>query len=115
MTAALGLLILTGARLREILTLRWDYVDLSNAVLRLPDSKTGAKLIYINDAAIKLLAEIPRLAGNSFVIVGRKPGSIDVADQIGRQVPTSAGLRSERAQTARETAARARAGAHVLL
>jgi integrase len=73
-TAAIGLLILTGARLTEILTLRWECVDLANAVLRLPDSKTGAKLIYLNDAAIKLLSEMPKMAGNPFVIVGGRPG-----------------------------------------
>lgn len=35
--AAIGLLILTGARLTEILTLRWEHVDLDGGVLRLPD------------------------------------------------------------------------------
>jgi integrase len=73
--AAIGLLLLTGARLTEILTLRWNYVDLEKAVLRLADSKTGAKTIYLNDAAIKLLRTIPRMTGNPFVIAGGKPGS----------------------------------------
>jgi integrase len=62
--AAIILLILTGARLREILTLRWDYADLENGELRLPDSKTGAKTIYLNTAAIKLLRTMPRMQGN---------------------------------------------------
>ena len=35
--AAIGLLILTGARLTEILTLKWEHVDLENGVLRLPE------------------------------------------------------------------------------
>jgi len=73
--AAIGLLVLTGARLVEILTLRWEYVDLQNEVLRLPDSKTGAKLIYLNAAAINLLRIMPRMAGNPYVIAGRKPGA----------------------------------------
>jgi integrase len=68
--AAVGLLILTGARLTEILTLRWECVDLTNGVLRLPDSKTGAKDILLNAAAVKLLREIPRMAGNPHVIAG---------------------------------------------
>jgi integrase len=37
------LLILTGCRLGEIMTLKWEYVDLAVGVLNLPDSKTGAK------------------------------------------------------------------------
>jgi integrase len=73
--AAIGLLILTGARLTEILTLRWEYVDLANGVLRLPDSKTGAKEIYLNDAAAKLLRGMPRMAGNPHVIAGRETGA----------------------------------------
>ena len=39
--AAIRLLLLTGARLSEILTLKWDYVDAGNRQLRLPRSKTG--------------------------------------------------------------------------
>jgi integrase len=40
---ALRLLLFTGARLREILHLRWEYVDFERGVLLLPDSKTGKK------------------------------------------------------------------------
>jgi integrase len=73
--AALGLLVLTGARLIEILSLRWEYVDLENEVLRLPDSKTGAKLIYLNAAAINLLRTMPRMADNPYVIAGKNRGA----------------------------------------
>jgi integrase len=73
--AAIGLLVLTGARLTEILTLRWENVDLDGEVLRLPDSKTGAKLIYLNAAAIHLLRTMPRMAGNPYVIAGKKTGA----------------------------------------
>jgi integrase len=73
--AAIGLLVLTGARLNEILTLRWENVDLENQVLRLPDSKTGAKPIYLNAAAINLLRTMPRMAGNPYVIAGKNPGA----------------------------------------
>jgi integrase len=73
--AAIWLLILTGARLSEILTLKWSHVDVNHLVLRLPDSKTGAKLVYLNAAAIALLQAIPRLEGNPYVIAGRRPGA----------------------------------------
>jgi integrase len=72
--AAVGLLVLTGARLTEILTLKWEHVDLVKQVLRLPDSKTGAKLIYLNAAAINLLRTMPQMAGNPYVIAGKNPG-----------------------------------------
>src|SRR5262249_48047105 len=45
---AIRLLALTGARLSEILTLRWEFVNFEGAMIRLPDSKTGAKTIYLN-------------------------------------------------------------------
>ena len=40
--AALRLLMLTGCRSDEILSLKWDDVDRTAGVLRLPDAKTGA-------------------------------------------------------------------------
>src|SRR5262245_20498646 len=45
--AAIRLLILTGARLREILHLKWDHVDFERGLLLLPDSKTGKKAIVL--------------------------------------------------------------------
>ena len=50
--AALRLLIFTGARLREILHLRWEHVDLGRGLLLLPDSKTGRKTIVLNRPAL---------------------------------------------------------------
>lgn len=73
-TAALRLLILTGARLNEMLTLKWSFVDLQRGLLFLPDSKTGQKSIRLSDAAIIILSELPRLAGNPYVLAGRLEG-----------------------------------------
>ena len=42
---AIRFLMLTGRQLNEILTLRWENVDLETAELRLPDSKTGFNLL----------------------------------------------------------------------
>ncbi|ADP70719.1 integrase family protein [Rhodomicrobium vannielii ATCC 17100] len=72
--AAIRLLLLTGARLSEILTLRWTYVDTYRRILNLPDSKTGAKVIPLNQAALDLLGTLPRLNSNPFVLVGRVEG-----------------------------------------
>lgn len=73
--AAIRLLILTGARLNEILTLKWSYVDLNRRLLILPDSKTGEKTIALNAPAIDVLKAIPRLEGNPHVIVGHITGT----------------------------------------
>lgn len=69
--AALRLLILTGARLREILELKWDYVDFERGLLLLPDSKTGRKTIVLNAPAMAVLSELPRIG--TYVIVGDDP------------------------------------------
>ena len=69
--AALRLLIFTGARLREILDLRWEHVDLERGLLLLPDSKTGRKTIVLNRAAATVLQTHPRRG--PFVIPGDDP------------------------------------------
>ncbi|MBN8944939.1 MAG: site-specific integrase [Rhizobiales bacterium] len=56
--AALRLLLLTGARLREILDLRWREVDLERGLLLLPDSKTGRKTIVLSDAALAVIRSL---------------------------------------------------------
>lgn len=73
--AAIRLLVLTGARLSEILTLKWDYISFEQASIRLPDSKTGTKSLYLNPPALETLANLPKLDGNPYVICGDKPGA----------------------------------------
>ncbi len=73
--AAIRLLILTGARLREILDARWSQVDFERGVIFLTDSKTGKKPIYLSAAAQSVLAGLPRIEGNPHVIAGVKDGA----------------------------------------
>ncbi len=73
--AAIRLLILTGARLREIMHTKWDQVDREKGVIFLADSKTGGKPVYLSAAAQEVLAGIPRVAGNPHVIAGAKHGA----------------------------------------
>jgi integrase len=73
--AAIRLLILTGARLHEILDAQWSQLDLERGVLFLTDSKTGRKPIYLSAAAQTVLASIPRLGGNPHIIAGAREGA----------------------------------------
>ena len=73
--AALRLLMLTGCRCNEILTLRWDDVYLDARELRLRDSKTGPRVVALSPAAARVLARLPRAAGNPWVVAGRRPGT----------------------------------------
>jgi integrase len=76
--AALRLLILTGARLREILDARWSYVDSERGVLFLPDSKTGKKPVILSAPAQAVLADLAKLPGrgdNPHIVAGAKSGA----------------------------------------
>jgi integrase len=70
MIAFVRLLLFTGARSSEILTLLWDWVDFERAEARLPDSKTGRKTVHLPAPALEVLAGLPRVAGNPYVIFG---------------------------------------------
>ena len=59
--AAVRLLMLTGCRLSEIQKLRWQHVDLGAGELRLPDTKTGAKVVYLGDPAIAVPERIDQV------------------------------------------------------
>ena len=72
--AAFRLLMLTGCRRNEILTLRWEDVDLDAGELRLRDAKTGARSVALSPAARKVLTTLPRLPDNPWVIAGPRPG-----------------------------------------
>ena len=73
--AAIRLLMLTGCRRNEIVTLRWEDVDLEAGELRLPDGKTGARLVPLSPAAAEVLSRLPRLADNPWVVPGSRPGA----------------------------------------
>ncbi len=73
--AALRLLMLTGCRCGEIVGLRWEDVHLESSEIRLADSKTGPRTVSLSPAAVRVLADLPRPAGNPWVIAGAKPGA----------------------------------------
>ena len=67
------MLILTGARKREVLDARWADFDIERHQWRIPVTKTGkARFVPISDGAIKLLASIPRINGCSWAFANPK-------------------------------------------
>jgi len=54
--------------------LRWSEVDVERRMLRLGDSKTGAKPIWLSEPALEILAGLPRVADNPYVFPGDLPG-----------------------------------------
>jgi integrase len=69
--AAIRLLLFTGCRLREILHLKWEQVDLERGLLFLADSKTGRKTVILNAPALAVLAGLDRL--DPYVVPGDDP------------------------------------------
>jgi integrase len=90
-TATIRLLLLTGCRKSEILSLRWEWVDIERGCLRLPDSKTGAKVVPLAPAAVKLLSELPR-AGIYVLPAATGPGHYTGLQKHWEQVRVRAGL-----------------------
>jgi integrase len=75
--AAIKLLLLTGARVNEVLQARWDWVDWDRNSIILPDSKTGPKPLFLSNPALVVLRDLsarPEAATSGFIIKGRLAG-----------------------------------------
>jgi integrase len=70
--AVIRLLLLTGCRLGEILELQWAHVEFERRLLLLPDSKTGAKTVYLSEPAAQILNGLPRIDGCPHVFPGKQ-------------------------------------------
>lgn len=57
---AVRLLAVTGMRLGEVLSLRWDNLDISAGTIKLPDAKTGARIVPLGAPALVILDGIER-------------------------------------------------------
>jgi integrase len=65
--AAIRAVILTGARISELLTLRWQNIDRDEMELHLSDTKTGFSRRPISAAALAVLDSVQRMPGVDFV------------------------------------------------
>ena len=70
--AALRLVMLTGCRVGEVLTLKWSDVDRKSGEIRLRDAKTGARMVPLTPAALEVLAGIKRVRRSPWVFPARK-------------------------------------------
>ena len=66
---------LTGCRRNEVVTLKWEHVDLEHDELRLRDAKTGARAVPLSPAAKQVLTALPRRPDNPWVFPGRVQGT----------------------------------------
>ena len=100
--AAFRLLLLTGCRLGEIQTLKWDYI--TDTGMELPDTKTGARRIPLPQPARDVLTHLPRSPGNPYVIEGKIAGKYATDLQHPwRRIRARAGLAGVRIHDLRHT------------
>ena len=101
---AARLLILTGCRLGEIMSLKWEYVDFDEHALRLPDSKSGKKTVHLGTPAVECLQTAQRIHGNPWVITGTLPGkSLSDMQPFWQRTRARAGLKDVRIHDLRHT------------
>jgi site-specific recombinase XerD len=113
---AIRLLIFTGARLGEILNLRWSDVNFDRRIIRLPESKTGPKNIHLSKPALETLRSIPHVRGNSLVIAGKVPNRPMVGlKKIWRKIRSDADLTDLRIHDLRHSFASVAVGEGVSL
>ncbi|MBL4838248.1 MAG: tyrosine-type recombinase/integrase [Kordiimonadaceae bacterium] len=108
--AAFKLLILTGARLGEIQTLKWEYIK--EGCFMLPDSKTGAKKVYFGPEVQQILDALPKKPANPYVIAGTLEGEyMNDMQKPWRRIRKRAGLEDVRIHDLRHTFASVMVGA----
>jgi integrase len=104
---AIQLLLLTGARVTELLSAEWAWVDTDRGVIALPDSKTGAKPIFLSQAAVAVLrrqADLSKASRFVFPGTGKTGRMIDLG-RAWSKVCQAAGLTRVRLHDLRHTAA----------
>ena len=76
--AAIRLLLFTGARLDEIVKAKWSEFDQERGVIvkskHKTSRKTGNKAIMLSAPALEVLANLPRIEGNDYIIAGKLAG-----------------------------------------
>jgi integrase len=117
--AAIRLLVFTGCRMGEVLTLEWASVDLETARLTLERHKSdqnGAKVIPLTAPALDVLRTLVREEKDPYVIVGRHPGTCLInLQKPWRRVRQAAGLNDVRLHDLRHSFASFAVGAGVSL
>jgi integrase len=86
------------------MTLKWAYVGLAQRVLRLPDSKSGAKVVHLGQPAVDVLRDAQHVDGNPWVIAGTLPGKrLNDLQPFWQRVRARAGVKDVRIHDLRHT------------
>ena len=90
--------ILTGARISELLSLRWENVRRDEMELHLPDTKTGFSRRPLSADALAVLDSIERAPGSAFVFGSVKsatqPLPYNTCEKAFRRIVAAAGVKN---------------------
>ena len=118
--AAIRVAALTGLRISEVCSIRWEHVDFENGRVTLPETKTGRRVHDFPDAALAVMRSRPRMNRNDhvFAVDARGPLTYRTARTHFAAAARLAGLTEVRLHDLRRTvmtnAAAAGVGTHVL-
>ena len=73
--AAIRVAALTGLRISEVCSIRWEHVDFESGRVTLPETKTGRRVHHFPDAALDILGAMPRInrGDHVFAVDARGP------------------------------------------
>ena len=118
--AAVRVAALTGLRISEVCGMQWQHVDFESGRVTLPETKTGRRAHHFPDAAIEVIAAVPRIHRNDhvFAVDARGPLNYRTVRTHFGEAAKLAGLGDVRLHDLRRTvmtnAAAACVGVHVL-
>ncbi|WP_414899424.1 tyrosine-type recombinase/integrase [Rhizobium cremeum] len=95
--AAIRFLALSGCRRSEALSMQWEWIDFQHNLVKLPDSKTGQKVLLLGKEALEFLKILPHVEGSPLVFPSASGGTTPLSIQkIWGRVRQKAGLEDVR-------------------
>ena len=95
--AAIRFLALSGCRRNEALTLQWKWLDFEHGLAKLPDSKTGQKVLLLGREALNFLQTLPKTSSSPLIFPSSVGGVTPLSIQkVWVKVREEAGLEDVR-------------------
>ena len=116
--AAIHIAMLTGLRISEIISMRWEHINFESASVLLPATKTGRRTHPLSNPALSVLSELPIKGDCVFCTEALRPITYWAVRQAFLKVVQEAGLNDVRLHDLRRTfmtrAAESGVAAHTL-